>query len=95
MTFEGAGQEAEFVSLDVRLVLLRDEDVLFMQDAEIGQYPDCFPSGGVHGFVLRRGYRKDFRQCNLECDRYVGFLADNTVVFHGHDRELAFERGCF
>ncbi len=52
VSLETAGEEAQFVPADVRLVFLRDENILLVDDGEIRQYLDRLRSCGVHRLIV-------------------------------------------
>ena len=69
--------------------------VLLVYHAVFGQDLQGLAPGGVDRLVLGGRDGEQLREFDPIGDRYVRVLADDTTAFHGQERELAFQRGCF
>lgn len=75
-------QETKFVPVDLRLVLLFNEEVLFMHDGEVRQYLHRLVPCRMYRLVLVTGNGEQFRQFHLEGYRHVRILAHDAAVLY-------------
>ena len=72
----------------IRLVVLLDEKILFVDDGEIRQYLDSLVPSRMYRFIFRTGNGEQFRQFYRESDRNIRIFGHDAAVFHRQKREL-------
>ena len=82
VTLVGAAQEAHVLLLQFRRVLLLDEPVLLVDDAEVRQHLDSLAPAAVYRLVLRARHGVKLRQFHLESHRDVGVFGDDAAMLH-------------
>lgn len=95
VALKGAGQKAEVVLLNVRLVLLFYEPILFVNDRIVRQHFGRLESCRVHSLVFGGGDGEQFRQFHPESYRYVSLFGNDAAMLNGHDRKFTFQRRHF
>jgi len=89
------GKETKAILIRFRLIILLDKPVLLVYHRIVRQYLDCLRPCGMYSFIFRCGDREQLRQFHPEGDGNIRILADDAVLFHRKQRELAFYRGSF
>ena len=92
---ETAAKETQIVLADVGTVAFLNEEVLLVNDAVVRKHLDRLRPCRMDGLVFRLCEREKFGQLHLVGHGDVRVLADDVAVFHGQQRELAFQRRCF
>ena len=90
-----AGEETKVVLVRLRLVILLDEPVLLVNHRVVRQHLYSLRPSRMNRFIFGSSHREQFRQLHPEGDSNIRILADDAVLFHREQWELAFYRGSF
>ena len=76
---------------ELPLILLADEPVLLMYDAEVRKHLDGLVPSRVHRFIFSRGHGEEHGELHPKGYRDIGILTDQATLLNSKQRELGLQ----
>lgn len=95
VSLKGTAEKTEVFLLQLRCVVLLNEEVLLVYDTVVRQDQDRLGPRRIYRLILRLYDGEGFRKLHTIADRDISILADDAVVLNQQNRELTFEGSCF